>query len=75
MAPNPRGTFVRLVSALFPERAVATLADEDVSDLNCPNCDVWVGDLRNREIAHVSTTHRQGDGWTCEAEAPSVLAL
>ena len=75
MAPNPRGTFVRLVSALFPERAVVTLSDEDVSDLNCPNCDVWVGDLRNREIAHVSTTHRQGDGWTCEAEAPSGLAL
>ena len=70
MAPNPRGTFVRLVSALFPERAVATLSDEDVSDLNCPNCDVWVGDPGNREIAHVSTTHRTADVWTCETEAP-----
>ena len=75
MAPNSRETFLRLVTALFPDRVVVTLSDEEVSDLNCPNCDLWVGDLRNREIAHVSTTHRQGDGWTCEAEAPSGVAL
>ena len=75
MAPNSRETFLRLVTALFPDRAVVTLSDEEVSDLNCPNCDLWVGDLRNREIAHVSTTHCQGDGWTCEAEAPSGVAL
>ena len=74
MAPNPRETFVRLVSVLFPERAVVTLSDEDVSDLNCPNCDLWVGDLDNREVAHVSTTHRVADGWTCETEAPANLA-
>ena len=70
MAPNSRETFIRLVTALFPDRAVVTLSDEEVSDLNCPNCDLWVGDPRNSEIAHVSTTHQQGDGWTCEAEAP-----
>ena len=70
MAPNSRETFLRLVTALFPDRAVVTLSDEEVSDLNCPNCDLWVGDPRNSEIAHVSTTHQQGDGWTCEAEAP-----
>ena len=72
MAPNPRVAFVRLVSALFPERAVVTLTDEDVSNLNCPNCEIWVGDPGNREVAHVSTNHRTEDGWTCEMEATPV---
>ena len=66
MTPNPRATILRLVTELFPERAIVTLGDEDVSDLNCPNCDLWVGDRDNHEIAHVSTTHRSGDEWTCE---------
>ena len=73
MAPNPRSTFLRLVADLFPDRAITTLSDVDVSNLNCPNCDVWVGDPGNREIAHISTTHRSEDRWMCETEAPPPL--
>lgn len=75
MAPNARETFVRLVSELFSYRAIVNLDDEDVSDLTCEERGLWVGDPGNPEIAHVSTTHWQKDGWTCEAEAPGGVDL
>ena len=69
MIPKPRETFIRLTE-MFPHRAILTLDDEDVSDLTCGRCNLWVGDPGNPEIAHVSTNHKQGSDWTCEAEAP-----
>ena len=75
IAPNPRATFVRLYNEMLPDRAIVTMAGEDVSGLTCPKCDFWIGDLGDAEIAHVSTTHRERDGWTCEAEAPSGVDL
>ena len=75
MAPNARETFLRLVSELFPQRAIVTLDDEDVSELTCEECGLWVGDPGNPQIAHVSITHREREEWTCEAEVPSGVAL
>ena len=72
---EPRATFVRLSNEMFPDRAIVTMVGEDVSGLTCPKCDLWIGDLGDAEIAHVSTTHRERDGWTCEAEAPSGVDL
>lgn len=35
----------------------ATPSGRDVSDLNCPHCDLWIGDPDDAEIRDISIVH------------------
>ncbi len=62
---DPPGAFSALVNGAFPDRAVMTLDERDVSHLTCEKCGLWVGDPSDPDIAHVSARHQPSG---CPAE-------